>query len=226
MEIQFRVLGIPVQVSALFLLSAVILGRGDASTPVLMAAWIVIMFVGILMHELGHALTARAFGQEPAISLHGLGGVTVWQPREGIGPGKRALITLAGPMVGLVVGFPALIVGLLLTTEGTPAYQVVKFVYEVNLFWAIFNLLPMLPLDGGASCPRCWSLPLVRPRCEWRTCCPSWLPCSSAFSRCGAGPTSARSFCAFFIFLNVQGSVRWRGPPLLRWTREIDPRES
>ena len=34
------------------------------------------------------------------------------------------------------------------------------------------------------------------------------------------------AFCAFFIFLNVQGSVRWRGPPLLRWTREIDPRES
>src|SRR5262245_8513932 len=148
MEIQFRLFGIPVHVSAFFLLSALILGQSDARSPVLMAAWIVIMFVGVLLHELGHALTARAFGQEPAISLHGLGGVTVWQPRGGIGPGKRAVITLAGPLVGLVIGFPALIIGALLP-EGSMAAQVMKYVWFVNLVWAIFNLLPMLPLDGG-----------------------------------------------------------------------------
>ena len=113
-----------------------------------MAAWIVIMFVGVLLHELGHALTARAFGQQPAIALHGLGGVTVWQPRGDIGPGKRAVITLAGPLVGLVIGLPALAAGRG-GTRSVDGSQILRYVWYVNLVWAIFNLLPMLPLDGG-----------------------------------------------------------------------------
>jgi membrane-associated protease RseP (regulator of RpoE activity) len=150
MEIEFKLFGIPIHVSLFFLISAVVLGRmGTADSPVELAAWIVVMFVGVLVHELGHALTARAFGQQPAIALHGMGGVTVWQPRGGIGPGRRAIITLAGPLVGIAIGLPAAIIGRLATAEGTLAREVFDYVMWVNLVWAIFNLLPMLPLDGG-----------------------------------------------------------------------------
>lgn len=149
MEIEFKLFGIPIHVSALFLLTGFILGRGGADTPLLMAAWLAVMFIGVLLHELGHALSARAFAQEPAISLHGFGGVTTWQPRGDVGPGKRALITLAGPMVGILIGLPVWVLGALVTGDGTFANRVVGFIVWINLGWAVLNLVPMLPLDGG-----------------------------------------------------------------------------
>ena len=90
-----------------------------------MAAWIVIMFVGILMHELGHALTARAFRAEPAISLHGLGGVTVWQPREGIGPAQAGPHHPGRTDGRAGGGLPGADRRVVADHRGTPAYQVV-----------------------------------------------------------------------------------------------------
>lgn len=212
MEIQFRLFGIPIHVSVFFLLTALILGQRQAGTPVLMAAWILIMFVGILLHELGHALTARAFGQEPAVSLHGLGGVTVWRPRGGIGPGKRALITLAGPMVGLVIGFPVWVIGSILTQDGSAAHKIVLFVAEVNLVWAVLNLLPMIPLDGGRIVAALLEMVFG----------PGSLRAAHVFSIVVAvligllsiwgGEFIMLLFCAFFVYINWQG-LRELGRP-------------
>lgn len=212
MEIQFRLFGIPIHVSAFFLLTAVILGRRDAGTPVLMAAWIVTMFVGVLLHELGHALTAKAFGQEPAVSLHGLGGVTVWQPRGGIGPGQRAVITLAGPMVGLVIGFPALLIGNLLTQAGTVARQVVGYVWWVNLVWAIFNLLPMLPLDGGRIMAALLELVFGPGALRVAYVLSIVVAVVIGLLAVWTGLYITLVFCAYFIYLNVQG-LREPGRP-------------
>ena len=73
----------------------------------MMAGWVAIMFAGVLMHELGHALTARAFGQRPFITLHGLGGLTTWRATGAMSPGRRLLIAAAGPSVGIAIGVVA-----------------------------------------------------------------------------------------------------------------------
>ena len=73
-SVRFRVLGVQVEVGVFFLLLVVLLGQGGTRGSIpLLAAWVLIAFASVLLHELGHALTARAFGREPFISLYGLG---------------------------------------------------------------------------------------------------------------------------------------------------------
>ena len=212
MEIQFRLFGIPVHVSVVFLLIALVLGQqSGARTPVLMAAWIVIMFVGILLHELGHALTARAYGQEPAIAIHGFGGTTMWQPRGDVGPGKRALITLAGPIVGLVIGVPALVIASLLPEKST-AGQVMGFVYFVNLVWAIFNLVPMLPLDGGRIMASVLELLFGKGSLRFAYILSIVVAALFGVLMLWIGAYITLVFCAYFIYLNVQGLGQLRRP--------------
>jgi Zn-dependent protease len=216
-EIQFRLFGIPVHVSVVFLLIALVLGQqSGATTPVLMAAWIVTMFLGILLHELGHALTAKALGQEPAIAIHGFGGTTTWQPRGEVGPGKRAVITVAGPLVGLVIGFPAWLLAVVLP-EGTMAAQVAWFVCWVNLVWAIFNLVPMLPLDGGRIMASV--LELLFGRGSFRAAYIVSIVVAALFGvlMILIGFYITLVFCAYFIYLNVQGlnQLRRPAPPAL-----------
>ena len=205
MEIQFRLFGIPIHVSAFFLLSAVVLGRmGSSDSPVQLAAWIVVMFVGVLLHELGHALTAQAFGQEPAVSLHGFGGVTVWQPRGGLGPGRRAVITLAGPMVGIVIGLPALVAGALIP-KGTLTREILGYVTTVNLGWAMLNLLPMLPLDGGRIVASLLEMAFGKGSLRAAYIVSIGVAVVIGLLMLWAGMYLGLVFCAYFAYLNVQG---------------------
>src|SRR4030095_10978539 len=203
MNAQFRLFGIPVSVGAYFLLTAVILGRRQAPTLALLVAWIAVMFVGVLMHELGHALTARAYGQQPSITLHGLGGLTSWRPPGDIGPGRRAVITLAGPLVGIVVGVPAAVLAALLP-EASAARLIARFAAEVNLVWGLLNLLPMLPLDGGRIVASLLEL-AIGPGGQRAA---SALSIAVALALAGvslwSGDIVLVLFCAFFVYLNVQ----------------------
>jgi Zn-dependent protease len=146
---QFRLFGIQVNVDLFFLVLAVLIGgRGIRGSLVMLVSWVAIVFASVLLHEMGHALSARLFGQQPFIALHGLGGVTVWRQAGELSAGRRLLISLAGPSVGIVVGTAALVVQALLP-NGTVADRVASFVVFANLGWGILNLVPMLPLDGG-----------------------------------------------------------------------------
>jgi Zn-dependent protease len=132
-----------------------------------------------------------------------MGGVTVWQPRGGIGPGRRAIITFAGPLVGIVIGLPAMVVGALATQEGSLARQVFDYVAWVNLFWAIFNLLPMLPLDGGRIMASL--LELVFGRGSLRA---AYIASIVVAVLIGLLMLLGRAyigllFCAYFVYLNV-----------------------
>src|SRR5579871_6002412 len=114
MLFQFRIGRIPVQVHFTHLLIAGLIGMMAASGTFnadtwpgnveggagrlqaeLIALWVGIVFVSVLFHELGHAWLHLAFGNEPAIQLVGMGGLT--QARRG-GPAvwwKDALTTFA-----------------------------------------------------------------------------------------------------------------------------------
>ena len=74
----FRIAGIPVRVEPVFFVIMGLLGLQLAEESLaLVLIWIAVATVSILVHELGHALTLKAFGQPSHIVLQGFGGVTI-----------------------------------------------------------------------------------------------------------------------------------------------------
>ena len=143
----FRILGIPVRIDPTFLVIAALLGFTAGSVTVLVT-WIVVLTVSVLVHELGHAVMFRAYGQQPHILLQGMGGLT-W----GSGPltgGRDIVVSLAGPLAGIVLlGLPALFIDRSGVELSSTWDLVVELAVYVNLAWSFVNLLPVLPLDGG-----------------------------------------------------------------------------
>ncbi len=148
--LSFKLGNIPVTVHAPFLLMALLFGAQLGSDVPLIAAWLVIVFVSVLAHELGHALCGIAFGLDPRIELHGMGGTTSWAHKN-VSPAKRIAISVAGPAVGIVVGGALLLArdSLFGMDLSRMARVVIVLLIEVNLYWGLLNLLPILPLDGG-----------------------------------------------------------------------------
>lgn len=144
----FRLFGIPIRVSLFFVVMALLLGRDSAHGVAMMAVWVGIVFVSVLLHELGHAFTARAFGQQPFITLHAMGGLTTWRMRQPLSAGRRLATALAGPAAGIALGLCALVLGVFFA-RGTTARSILSLTAVVNLAWGVLNLIPMLPLDGG-----------------------------------------------------------------------------
>jgi Zn-dependent protease len=155
---RFTALRMPVQVHPFFWLLAILFGSSwSAGAPDVREGWLrtfvgaALVFVGVLVHELGHALAGRKLGRTPSIVLHGWGGVTSWQsggPRLTVG--QHVWISFAGPFVGIVLGGGVLLLQTYVLPPVSPfvAWALDAFVF-VNLGWALFNLLPVLPLDGA-----------------------------------------------------------------------------
>ena len=155
MQFRFRLGSIPVRVNGAFLFLVLVLGAQLGQRPDLIAIWGAIVFVSVLIHELGHAMIGRAFGLAPVIELNGMGGLTSWQePQSGgplrVGYGRSITISLAGPFAGFIVAGALLLAGRLgFHPQGQRAVFAVEQAFFVNFVWGVFNLAPMLPLDGG-----------------------------------------------------------------------------
>ncbi len=142
---------------------------------VAMLVWVACMFVSVLVHELGHVLTARIFGERANILLYSFGGYAMGQ-YDRLSRPQRILVTFMGPGAGFL--FLALVVlwdnnswnavvddFLNLTVLKTPWsftddisspvlisnwYTDVRWnLVVMNLFWSVLNLLPIIPMDGG-----------------------------------------------------------------------------
>jgi len=215
MELRLRLFGIPVQVSLFFFVIVVLLRpRGD-DNPALAVAWVAIAFVGVLLHELGHALTARAFGQTPAIALHGMGGVTYWRQRGELTAWKRIATSAAGPGVGVTLGLAAWLAGIAtgLAAETTAAATVLDYFVWVNLGWGVFNLVPMLPLDGGAIVAAGLEGlfgPGGRRAARYLSIL---VALGVAVLAVAGGAFIAAALCALFVYTNVQGLRAERDAP-------------
>ena len=147
-----KLFGFPIFVSwsAVFILAIIVMQAGvDTSSDLVRAlVYAGIVFGSILVHELGHALVAtRIFGLGPAaILLHGFGGVTRFRPPQ---KSWHAFVTaLAGPSAGLLLGLVAVVTALVAPVPDRVGH-VLDLIATINIFWSLFNLLPMLPLDGG-----------------------------------------------------------------------------
>lgn len=175
-DLRFSIAGIPVRVHPLFWLIALLFGAsGDLlQLPI----WVFVVFVSILIHELGHALAMRHHGQPSRIILHFAGGLTVPEPVSwGSGWANVALrsnqeifISLAGPGAGFLLaalvaigvtisggsiitnwlfGVIPLPVAALMPIGGRVSSLLVTMLLWVNVFWGLINLVPVYPLDGG-----------------------------------------------------------------------------
>jgi len=101
-DLRFRFLGIPVRIHPIFWLVSAVLGWGEGHNLPAVALWVACVFVSILVHEYGHALTSRAFDCSPSIVLWGLGGLCYTQGERQT-PGQRLAVVLAGPGAGFVL---------------------------------------------------------------------------------------------------------------------------
>ena len=142
---------IPIKIEIPFFAIALVLGLSRSRDIALLVEWILVVFASILLHEFGHAFAARAFGLSPEIRLYQMGGLTSWQSEIEISPLRHLAISLAGPAMGFLLGSFVFISGpVFLRAFPARLSAVVYFdLLWVNVGWGLFNLLPMLPLDGG-----------------------------------------------------------------------------
>lgn len=156
----FRIFGIELAVHvSFFLLLAYFAFEGWQDGGWWGAGWsllLIILFFGcVVLHELGHSLTARRYGVHvPRILLMPIGGMAEFDriPRR---PASELLITLAGPAVNFVLA--AILLPLVWKELWSPHPMVTRFsgldltinLAVANLIMGVFNLLPVFPMDGG-----------------------------------------------------------------------------
>lgn len=143
----------------------------------LLMIWVAVTFVSILVHELGHAVAFRYFGIRCEIVLYQMGGLAI--PGAGLLWGRNGrrtqlshldqiIISAAGPafqlLLAAVVGIAAVFCGVFVyefkwlsdyfrlevSIPRNPfVYAAVYFMITSSIWWALINLLPIYPLDGG-----------------------------------------------------------------------------
>lgn len=152
-DLRFRLLDVPVRVHPLFWLSsAMITWQGENVALTLVG--VLVIFVSVLVHELGHALMARRYGFPSQIVLVFLFGLAT---TTRMSPSRNIKVSAAGPIAGLALA--AIVYIILLTFTANPLAFLADYhspkVYAVfmmlffGLFGNVLNLLPCLPLDGG-----------------------------------------------------------------------------
>ncbi len=154
-DLRFSIFGIPVRVHPFFWLVSLLMGWSPHH-PQLMLIWVACVFVSILVHEFGHALSAQYFGWPPHIVLYSFGGYASYQPVWGNSTARTILVLIAGPgagfaLYGLVKGIEMLLIhqGVDLSYLALVAFADMEW---INLWWGLVNLLPVYPLDGGQIC--------------------------------------------------------------------------
>lgn len=113
-------------------------------------AMAILLFVSVLLHELGHSLVARAQGiKVNSITLFLFGGIASID-QESKTPGQAFQVAIAGPSVSFSLFLILLLVNAVLPLS-PPVQRVVQELAGINGLLAIFNMIPGLPLDGGQA---------------------------------------------------------------------------
>ncbi len=129
-------------------------GRDGAMPAYLSLVFVIALFACVVLHELGHALTAMRYGiRTRDIVLYPIGGIATLEtmPR----PRQELWIALAGPLVNLIIA-GALYAGLRVANQpmtpfrlGATGASLAANLMTANVFLGVFNMLPAFPMDGG-----------------------------------------------------------------------------
>ena len=153
-DLKFRLFGTSVRVSPFFWLITIFMfwdyihpPRGG---PEFLVIVVLCVFVSILLHEFGHIWMGRVFGSHGHIVMQGGCGLAVGsggQPYRW----QRIVVSLAGP--GIQFLFWGILLALMTLVLPPIQNRYVEFTLDrllfINFWWAVINLLPVWPLDGG-----------------------------------------------------------------------------
>jgi Zn-dependent protease len=156
-----RPLGIPVYISPWWFVVAGVLvvlysnsntlpGTVQGSVPryLVAVAFVVLLYLSVLVHELSHCVVARGFGLPVRrILLYPLGGFSEIE-QEPPTPGQEFLVSAAGPAMSIALAGIGIGVNVLFHLHGIPRVLIDRVILA-NAVVGVFNLLPGLPLDGG-----------------------------------------------------------------------------
>ena len=154
-----RIAGIDVRIHFTFVLLLVFFGwmyarQGGMAAVVQGLAFILILFLCVLLHEFGHALAAARYGiKTPDITLLPIGGLARLQ-RMPDRPLEELVVAIAGPLVNVVIaaGIGLGLGARAILTEvplGNPQVPMLNQVMWVNVVLVLFNMIPAFPMDGG-----------------------------------------------------------------------------
>jgi Zn-dependent protease len=153
--------GIGIYVHATFLLLPLFvffanLVGGQLGVALYALTMIPAVFGCVVLHELGHALTARHYGIETRdITLYPIGGVARLErlPQR---PWEEFWIALAGPAVNVVIAlglglglFPAALQNPTAFIQSIAEGNILAYLFFANVLLVAFNMLPAYPMDGG-----------------------------------------------------------------------------
>src|SRR6266481_6801730 len=131
------------------------LATGGISDAVSSLVFMVLLFACVVAHEFGHIFTARAFGvATPDVTLLPIGGVARLEriPEK---PSEEFLVAIAGPLVNVAIAIVLIAVAPThlnvahFAAMESPKVSMIDRLAEVNLFLAVFNMIPAFPMDGG-----------------------------------------------------------------------------
>lgn len=151
--LRFQLFGIPIEIQPFLWVTLAIFGSmgSPLSAPGAMLGIGLFMIAGafsLLVHELGHALTIRHFGAPTRIVLHAFGGYAL-HPAGIFGRKRQFLVSAAGPGLQLLLGAIAFAILLFVPLPTLHVKLLVANLFGISVFWAILNLIPVIPLDGG-----------------------------------------------------------------------------
>ncbi|HEU5162316.1 MAG TPA: site-2 protease family protein, partial [Thermoanaerobaculia bacterium] len=142
-----------VETTFLILMGLFVILDLDQGLPIQRALiWITILLISVLFHEIGHAASIGLFGfGRSTIVLGGFGGVTINERRSV--PWKEIVISLAGPGFSLLLAFALTWIFLSFPrlAQDPMLAALIPLMIWANKVWAIFNLVPIYPLDGGQA---------------------------------------------------------------------------
>jgi Zn-dependent protease len=152
--IRFSFFGIPVEIQPWFWVILALIGSNfgrmdeGSNQALLIALFVIAGGFSIFVHELGHALTGKMFRARPFIVLHGFGGYAAF-PGSYFSQWQSFLVTAAGPAIQLMLGGLALFANYMMPELSDMFRIFLTDLALVSIFWALLNLLPVIPLDGG-----------------------------------------------------------------------------
>lgn len=150
---------------------AAAVGMDSPGAPVLLLIWVAAVFLSIFVHELGHSYAMTYYRMPSRIVLYHFGGIAIpefgaWNAGRArqAGPAENVVIFAAGPIAQLALaGFvwavayamqvKIILFGYVVTPGDLPSsaalLAVLEFLIWPSVFWAVLNLIPIIPLDGG-----------------------------------------------------------------------------
>lgn len=201
--VRFSLFGIPISIDWSFLIVPLFAwGQGWQRALI----WTVIVFVSVLLHELGHAVAMKVFGFGPRISVYALGGLTFWPESAAPSVKQSFVVSGAGPAVSVSLG----LISLLALKLAPAASPLVSLALEqsvwVNLVWGLINLLPLMPLDGGNLLDTGATILTKTPRPRWV----GLVAIVTGLAVIAGGLLIAQPFLAMIGFFSIlRGWSRW-----------------